>query len=41
MRVAWLAMLLRIDEEEKFLSQDPAYRDYKADVRWRLIPGIY
>lgn len=39
--VAWLALLLRIDEEEKFLSQDPAYRAYQADVRWRLLPGLY
>jgi protein-S-isoprenylcysteine O-methyltransferase Ste14 len=39
--VAWLALLLRIEEEEKFLSQDPAYRDYRADVRWRLLPGLY
>jgi protein-S-isoprenylcysteine O-methyltransferase Ste14 len=39
--VAWLALLLRIDEEEKFLSRDPAYRDYRQDVRWRLLPGLY
>lgn len=38
---AWFAMVLRIEEEEKFLSQDQAYRDYKADVRWRLFPGLY
>lgn len=39
--VAWLTLVLRIDEEEKFLSQDPAYRAYQADVRWRLAPGLY
>lgn len=39
--VAWLALLLRIDEEEKFLSRDPAYRAYRDDVRWRLLPGLY
>ena len=39
--VAWLALLLRIDEEEKFLSRDPAYCDYRRDVRWRLLPGLY
>lgn len=38
---AWFAMVLRIEEEEKFLSQDQAYRDYKEDVRWRLFPGFY
>lgn len=39
--VAWVALLLRIDEEEKFLLRDPAYRDYRQDVRWRLLPGLY
>ena len=34
-------MVLRIEEEEKFLSQDQAYLDYKADTRWRLFPGFY
>lgn len=38
---AWFAMVLRIEEEEKFLSRDQAYRDYKEDVRWRLFPGFY
>lgn len=38
---AWFAMVLRIEEEEKFLSQDQAYRDYKEHVRWRLFPGFY
>jgi protein-S-isoprenylcysteine O-methyltransferase Ste14 len=38
---AWFAMVLRIGEEEKFLSRDQAYRDYEEDVRWRLFPGFY
>ena len=38
---SWFAMVLRIEAEEKFLSRDQAYRDYKADVRWRLFPGFY
>ncbi len=38
---AWFAMVLRIEEEEKFLSRDQAYRDYRQDVRWRLCPGFY
>jgi protein-S-isoprenylcysteine O-methyltransferase Ste14 len=38
---AWFAMVLRIEEEEKFLSQDQAYVDYMADTRWRLFPGFY
>ena len=38
---AWFAMVLRIEEEEKFLSRDEAYCEYKAHVRWRLLPGLY
>lgn len=37
----WLALILRIDTEESFLCQDEEYRNYAADVRYRLIPGIY
>ena len=39
--IAWAAMLVRIREEESFLSQDQAYRDYSAHVRYRLLPGLY
>lgn len=39
--LAWTTLVMRIGEEEKFLSQDALYRDYQADVRYRLIPGIY
>jgi len=39
--VAWGMLLLRIREEEEMLSRDPAYRDYVATVRYRLLPGIY
>ncbi len=38
---AWTAMIFRIREEEAFLSQDQAYRDYAAGVRHRLLPGLY
>jgi protein-S-isoprenylcysteine O-methyltransferase Ste14 len=38
---AWAAMIYRIREEEAFLSQDPAYRDYSAGVRYRMVPGLY
>lgn len=38
--VAWLAFLARAKEEEKFLSQDPEYRDYSSQVRARLVPGL-
>jgi protein-S-isoprenylcysteine O-methyltransferase Ste14 len=39
--VAWSLQLLRITAEEKVLREDPAYRDYAAGVRARLIPGVY
>jgi protein-S-isoprenylcysteine O-methyltransferase Ste14 len=39
--VAWGMLLLRIREEEEMLSRDPAYRDYVAAVRYRLLPGVY
>lgn len=37
---AWLAFWLRAGEEERFLLADPAYGDYAARVRYRLLPGI-
>ena len=39
--LSWSAQILRIRAEEKLLLEDPAYRDYAADVRFRLIPGVY
>lgn len=32
---------LRAFTEEKHLSQDPAYREYKKKVRWAAIPGLF
>lgn len=39
--IGWWAQILRIEAEEKLLGQDPDYRDYMQQTRWRLIPGIY
>ena len=39
--LGWWAQILRIDAEERLLAQDPAYRDYMGQTRWRLIPGLY
>ena len=39
--VAWAAQLLRLRAEERLLGADPAYADYAAHVRWRLVPGLY
>lgn len=38
--VAWLSFWIRAREEEKFLSQDPDYRDYASHVKSRLLPGV-
>ncbi len=31
----------RIFREEQFLGEDPAYRAYRARVRYRVIPGVF
>lgn len=37
---AWCAQVLRIVEEEKFLSQDPEYRAFMKRVPRRVLPGF-
>jgi protein-S-isoprenylcysteine O-methyltransferase Ste14 len=39
--VVVLAQLMRIAQEEQFLSQDAEYQRYQEQVRYRLVPGIY
>lgn len=39
--IAWTAQVLRVLAEERLLTQDPAYRAYAEDVRWRVIPGVF
>ena len=39
--IGWFAQIKRLLAEEQLLSSDPAYRDYAAQVRWRLIPGLF
>ena len=35
-------LLLRLIDEERFLSKNlPGYKEYRARVRWRLIPGVF
>lgn len=36
-----IAQTIRITREERLLMEDPAYADYAARVRWRLIPAIW
>ena len=38
---AWTVQILRVIAEERLLSQDPAYRAYMEEVRWRVIPGVF
>ena len=39
--IGWWAQILRLLAEERLLSQDAAYREYMAKVRWRLVPGLF
>lgn len=36
-----LIQMVRILREENLLKRDPAYRDYAARVRYRLLPGVF
>jgi protein-S-isoprenylcysteine O-methyltransferase Ste14 len=36
-----LALLARAVCEESTLAKDPAYREYQAQVRWRVCPGLF
>ena len=37
-----LGLVWRLSDEEHFLAQHlPGYQEYRAKVRWRLIPGIF
>lgn len=39
--IAWWAQVLRLQAEERLLSQDNTYREFMDKTRWRLIPGVY
>jgi len=39
--VLYAAQILRIHREEEMLATLPGYEDYRKNVRYRLIPGIY
>jgi protein-S-isoprenylcysteine O-methyltransferase Ste14 len=34
-------MVLRVLAEERLLSADPRYREYRNEVRYRLVPGLF
>ena len=37
----WLPVLYRIRAEERVLAGDAGWSDYRARVRFRLVPGIW
>jgi protein-S-isoprenylcysteine O-methyltransferase Ste14 len=37
----YVLQIARIFAEERVLAEDPAYRQYRTEVRYRLIPGIF
>lgn len=39
--VTALALIPRIEDEERVLAQDPRYAAYQSEVRYRLLPGVY
>ena len=39
--VAVTLWVLRLVAEERFLMQDPAYREFAARTKWRLVPGVF
>ena len=41
MLVGWASLVYRIRAEERILSQDAAWTDYRASVRYRLIPRLW
>ena len=38
---AFVFQVMRILREERILVRDPQYRDYAAEVRYRLLPGLF
>jgi protein-S-isoprenylcysteine O-methyltransferase Ste14 len=39
--LCWIFFLWRIEAEERLLTDDPAYRDFIEQTRFRLFPGVY
>jgi len=39
--VTYFFQISRILSEERILSEDPTYREYRERVRFRLIPGVF
>lgn len=39
--IGWWAQVLRVLAEERLLSEDQAYREFRQKVRFRLVPGVF
>jgi len=39
--ICWTLQFRRLFAEERFLSRDPAYRDYQSHVVYRILPGVF
>ncbi len=39
--VSWACQVPRLLAEERLLGEDSTYAAYMADVRWRLLPGVW
>lgn len=39
--LSWWSQILRLLAEERLLGQDPAYREFSKNTRWRMLPGVF
>ena len=39
--LGWVAMIVRIEKEERVLAHDPGWTAYTNSVRYRLLPGLW
>ncbi len=39
--IGWWAQIKRLLAEERLLSEDVAYQEFKKTTKWRLIPGVF
>ena len=39
--ICWTLQFRRLLAEERFLSRDPAYREYQTRVAYRILPGVF
>ena len=39
--LSFAIQIARIQAEERLLGRDPAYADFRAHTRFRLLPGVF